>query len=107
MIRVTIDLCPGGNEDPKAVVHKGTLKIWNDLEQSEETEGRLGSYKATLSKWHHPKNVWKKGKVRDFNRRTRGPYDLLFLALLDSVGRRNFKQIREAMDVWGKGALRK
>lgn len=102
MIRVTIELCPGGIEDPEMVEHLGTAKIWNDMEETLEKGRDWGSYKVKLSKWTSPTAIWKRGKVRGFRRKTRGPYDLLFLALLDTVGKRNRKHVREALESWAK-----
>jgi hypothetical protein len=97
---VTIDLCPGGNEDPEMVEHLGTAIIHNDMEETLEKGRAWGSYKVRLSKWTSPEAVWRRGKVRGFRRKTRGPYDLLFLALLDIVGKRNRRHVREALESW-------
>jgi hypothetical protein len=43
-----------------------------------------------LSKWAPKEDqVWKKGRVADFDRKRRGPWDLLFLGLESIVGKRN------------------
>lgn len=100
MIRVTVDLCPGGDEE--AARHLGTAVIHNDLQQSLETSGHIGSYKVRLSKWGKPKSTWKRGRVLDFARRSRGPWDLLFLSLLDTVGKRNRRHVKKALEEWDK-----
>lgn len=88
MIRVTVELCPGGDESRARVL--GIARIANDLHDSLATGGDLGSYRATFSKWAPKESeVWKRGTVRGFDRKGRGPWDLLFLALRSAVGARN------------------
>lgn len=83
MIRVTIELLPHGSELHKR--HMGTAIISNDGTGDWES----GNYKVTLSKWGKPKVTWKKGTITDFDRKKRGPWDLLYLALHGIVGGRN------------------
>ena len=83
MIRVTVELLPFGDETKAE--HLGTAIIANDLTGDVET----GNYWATFSKWGRPNQVWKRGQVVNFERQTRGPWDLLYLALRDAVGMRN------------------
>ena len=96
MIRVTVELLPGG--DASRPKHLGTCLIANDLEDSSESDGRLGSYLIALSKWGRPitsirtaaqRDVWRRGRITGFRRRSRGPWDLLYLALRETVGDRN------------------
>lgn len=96
MIRVTVELIPGGGSTAK---HLGTAIISNDLEDSLETDGRRGSYMVKLSKWGKPdcrvkSNVWRTGRVRNFPRQSRGPWDLLYRALHETVGDRNKAVLR-------------
>lgn len=50
----------------------------------------LPNYTVRLSKWApREAETWKRGKVTRFNRRTRGPWDLVYLALRAVVGGRN------------------
>lgn len=88
MIRVTVELVSAVDAARSRVL--GIATISNDVVESVATHGALGSYRATFSKWA-PKTseTWKKGRVEGFNRRTRGAWDLLFLALRDAVGSRN------------------
>lgn len=83
MIRVTIELLPGGLEKGKK--HLGTMEISNDLSGTPE----VGNYNVRLSKWGRPTHTWKKGRVEGFYRLKRGPYDLMYLALKNIVGYRN------------------
>lgn len=88
MIKVTIELVSA--IDPTRSKVLGIALIANDGVTSKESDGNLGSYSVTLSKWA-PKlrDVWKSGRVKDFDRVGRGPWDLLFLALRNTVGDRN------------------
>lgn len=89
MIRVTVELIPGGIGRPRLL---GIAEISKDPVESETntTDGKLGSYTITLSKWA-PKQgeLWKRGRVEGFDRKRRGAWDLLFLGLRDCVGGRN------------------
>ena len=78
---------PGGTGKPRVL---GIAEISNDVQLSLDTKGKMGAYNVTLSKWA-PKEeeTWKKGRVEAFDRKKRGPWDLLFLALRDCVGKRN------------------
>ncbi len=82
MVRVTIELLPFGSEDRKR--HLGTIEISNDLTGTEKE----GNYKVRLSKFGKPESTWRKGVVRGFDRKKRGPFDLLLLALQATVGDR-------------------
>lgn len=83
MIRVTIELLPHGFETNKK--HLGTIDIANDA------TGTLtsGNYKAKLSKRGNPKSIWKTAEIKNFPRKQKGAYDLLYLVLKNSVGERN------------------
>jgi hypothetical protein len=83
MIRVTIQLIPRGDETKAR--HMGTVEIANDGTGDQA----LGNYKVRLSRMDSPTRAWKTGAIRGFNRKTRGPHDLLLLALLSIVGDRN------------------
>jgi hypothetical protein len=83
MLIVTIELAPKGDLAKKR--HLGTAYISNNLEGDLDT----GCYDVSLSKWGRPAETWKKGKVQGFHRLTRGPWDLLYLALRNTVGYRN------------------
>lgn len=83
MIRITVELLPGGHEAGKR--HLGTAEIWNDATGTETT----GHYRFRLSMWGRPDSTWRSGIVRNFPRKRRGPWDLLFQALAVAVGSRN------------------
>lgn len=83
MLRITIELLPGGNES--RAQHKGTCYIANDLSGDDVR----GNYKVFLSKAGQPKQVWKQGRVEGFPRKRLGAFDLLFRALLFTVADRN------------------
>jgi hypothetical protein len=88
MIRVTVELVSAIAPTRSRVL--GVAEIANDGEHSRETAGERGAYTVRLSKWA-PKltETWKTGRVADFDRKQRGPWDLLFLALRATVGSRN------------------
>jgi hypothetical protein len=48
LIRVTIEMIPGGHEQNKR--HMATIEIHNDLTDTMATGGRRGSYRARLSR---------------------------------------------------------
>jgi hypothetical protein len=88
MIRVTVELVSAIAPERNRVL--GVALLTNDGETSWATGGRLGDYRVTLSKWA-PKltETWKQGTIAAFDRKKRGPWDLLFLALRATVGSRN------------------
>lgn len=45
MIKVTVELIPGGVGAPRRL---GEARIWNDLEDTLATNGRLGSYEFNI-----------------------------------------------------------
>lgn len=89
MLRVTIELLPHGDESRKR--HLGTMEIAN----VGGTPSR-GNYRARLSKRGKPKQLWKEGAVTGFPRKRLGPYDLLYRALMATVGSRNGEKERDA-----------
>lgn len=89
-IRVTVELCPGGDwSNPQ---HLGTAIISNDGEGSVGS----GNYNVWLSKWGElpplwwtqRRHIWKQGRVESFARERLGPWDLLFRVLQATVGNR-------------------
>ena len=88
MLKVTIELLPHGDESRSRIL--GIATISNDGEASLKTDGELGDYNVSLSKWAPKQSeTWKSGRVERFNRLSRGPWDLLYLALRNIVGKRN------------------
>jgi len=56
-----------------------------------QSKGEVADYRYRIRKWTADRGIWKSGTVTGHNRRTRGPWDLLFLCLLDAVGERNLR----------------
>lgn len=85
MVRVTVEILPGGREDKKRLL--GIAEIAND---GTSTTPDLGNYTVKLSKWAPmEKETWKAGRVAGFRRRALGSWDLLYQALRATVGSRN------------------
>jgi hypothetical protein len=82
MVVITVELWPQGDPESKRCL--GVAHISNDGTGKEAS----GSYDVTLFTWGEMPKVWKKGRVEGFDRKKRGPWDLLLLALLDAVGDR-------------------
>lgn len=90
MIVVTVELYPMGPRQHLGVQRVCEARIWNDEAKTLFTQGAKGNYHATFSKREgKTEEVWARGRVLDFDRRARGEWDLLFLALKSAVGRRN------------------
>lgn len=89
MIRITVELVSGIHSSRNRTL--GVAEITNEGgELLVETSGRLSSYTVRLSKWA-PKlsETWRRGRVERFDRKARGPWDLLFCALRATIGDRN------------------
>lgn len=85
MLRVTIDLIPGGTGEPRTL---GVAHIINDATGDAQT----GNYEVVLLKsleYASKPGVWKSGEVKGFPRKRLGPWDLLCRALNATVGKRN------------------
>lgn len=82
MLRVNIELWPGGRESQKRDM--GTLIIANDGSGDQE----IGNYTYTISKWKN-EGVWRRGGIKEFNRVKFGSWDLLFRVLRECLGLRN------------------
>ncbi len=88
MIRVTVELCPGGDQSKPRLL--GIALIANNVRDTVESGGARGTYLALFSKWAPKQDeTWKRGRVTGFDRVKRGAWDLLYLALRDAVGDRN------------------
>ncbi len=86
MIRVTIEMLPGGNTECKRLI--GQIEIVNDGTGTEE----IGHYDVVITKEPpiaKARGIWKKGKVRNFPRKKLGPYDLLYKVCEELVGYRS------------------
>lgn len=80
MIRVTVELISALAPERSKIL--GVAEIDNDLKTSLATNGQQGSYNVSLSKWApKTKETWRRGKVENFDRKTHGAWDLLYLAL--------------------------
>lgn len=84
MIRVTLELVPGGIGEPE---HLGTIEIQNILTRSIETNGRRGDYAYEIFK-KRTKSPWRGGKVRDFPRRSQHCWNLV-RQILNQAAERN------------------
>ena len=86
MIKVTIELISARTKKTSVL---GIGEIANDATGTVE----IGNYDVALSKWAPKESeTWKKGRVEDFDRQKRGPWDLLYLALHSCVGKRNERE---------------
>jgi hypothetical protein len=95
MIHVRIEMWPLG--DQSEARHMGTIEIANDGTGTREE----GNYKVRLSRMDSPTRAWKSLAIKGFNRVTRGPHDLLLLALLSGVGQRNKRLIDQLKEEYG------
>lgn len=75
MIRVTLELLPGGNASKAR--HLGTAEIANDGTGT----AAKGNYTIRLSKWGRPNETWRRGALSGFDRHRDGPWDLLCMLL--------------------------
>ena len=92
MVVIKVEMWPGGNESRKQEFARA--EITNLASTTIATQGGKGDYHVRLSGgiWGRTDvmhRTWKTGKVKGFDRVKRGIWDLLFLALLDTVGYRN------------------
>jgi len=92
VIVVKLEMWPGGKAE--RAVEFGRMLIMNQMTTTQETRGELGDYLAEARGGVYGRpdlmnRVWKSGQVRRFNRKTRGAWDLLYLALRGLVGDRN------------------
>jgi hypothetical protein len=88
MIKITVELLSAISPDRNRTL--GIAEIANDGIESVQTQGRLGTYKVRLSKaGDKVRETWKTALVQHFDRKRRGGWDLLFLALFAAVGSRN------------------
>jgi len=99
MIRITVELCSARGREHDKLLGVGIIS-----NKGTSVDGRWGVYDVTLSKMApRTREDWKTGtvgldlntfetydgEVDRFDRVTRGPWDLLFLALRAIVGARN------------------
>lgn len=86
MIRVTIELDPGGLGTHKRVLHE--VEIANDLSTTLATKGRHGTYGYTIKSGDPAtgQRVVRSGVVRDFPRNAQNALMLLGRVLKDAYG---------------------
>lgn len=86
MIRVTIDLWPGGDPDRCQTLH--VIDVWNDLGDHRASRGRLGSYGYRISRKFRNSSdraPWqRKGAIRGFPRTRLNAVRLLQRVLNDA-----------------------
>jgi hypothetical protein len=80
MIRITVDMCPHGDESKARPL--GIMKIWNDVTGTREK----GNYGFRISKCGNAINqTWKEGEIKGFPRLRRNVWYLLFRALQNAM----------------------
>lgn len=86
MIRISIDMWPGGDERRAYPMH--VIEIWNDLDASVLSGGKYGDYKYRVSRKVKGRSLsWVRGGVvRGFNRRNLNSVHLLRAVLNDAYG---------------------
>lgn len=88
MLVCKLELWKKGNPNDK--VDYGTVFIANDgkgtLDQSDYDVVLMKVPALTKNK---KGGIWKKGRILNFSRRKRGPYDLLYTALRELLAERN------------------
>lgn len=85
MIRVTIEMLPGGSELRRQRLH--VIEIWNDLEDTRKNR-RFGSYRYRISRKINPETdrvTWhKEGRITRFPRAAKNSVHLLLAVLKDA-----------------------
>ncbi len=90
MIRVTIDLHPGGDADRATTLH--VIDIYNEVGTTRRTMGQYGDYGYRISRKLingvlPPKPVWAKtGQIKHFPRSRKNAVHLLAAVLKDALG---------------------
>lgn len=88
MIRVTLELIPGGVGEPELL---GTIDIDNRIGRTMATGGKRGDYNYELCK-KRKGHVVSKGHIDNFPRLSYHPWNLV-KRILDDVARKNMGQI--------------
>ena len=94
MVHVSINLYPKGNIY-RARNH-GTITLCNTGAQTVRSRG---DYSVQLSRRGRPESVLHVGHVRNFPRLKRTAYDLLLLALLNTLPRDRVKEMLALSDI--------
>lgn len=87
MIKCTLELCPGGVDDPETNEHLGTIKISNDIVGTVNTGGRRGNYRFDLWKKRYGSkiNPARSGMIDGFPRLSYHPWNLVRLILEEAA----------------------
>lgn len=80
MIKCTLELCPGGIDDPETNEHLGTIHIINNISKTVSTTGKRGTYDIQLWKKRRRGNSWTT-TVKNFPRLSYHPWNLVLRAL--------------------------
>jgi len=83
MIRITVEMVPFGLEAKKRVILKAEIANVSGIGTSK------ADYRYQLSRKGNPESIWKRGKIKDFQRKRRNAWDLIYVVLKDVVGSRN------------------
>lgn len=89
MIYIRVELWPHGNRERMRLLGEATIANTGDSED----RANVGNYDVRLlnsPEYANPGNegkVWMQGRVEGFPRKRLGPWDLLFRALMATVGR--------------------
>lgn len=97
MLVVRVYLRPGG--DRLAERQIGEMRIGRREMLKEIGKDNLASYNVALSsndkgRAFNPKKIWRTGLVSGFNRTRWGKWDLIYLALHETIGARHVKKNR-------------
>lgn len=82
MIKITVELCPHGDEKNSEVI--GLAKIWNDTTGSKSS----GNYGYKIFK-RGTSSIWRMGEIKNFPRKSLTGWDLLFRILRQEFSYRN------------------
>jgi len=84
MIRITVEVIPGGDESRKRL--HCIAEISNTGKETHATGGQYGSYKAKFYQnvLFNPSKVWRRGNAEHIHRKRRGAWDILFCCLYNA-----------------------
>jgi len=96
MLVIKIELWPGGHESKARVIGKAV--IVNQAVATLLSDGAVGDYRCELrggTATGNPDYLWKTARLKNFDRRRGGVWDMLYLLLHKAVGARN-RGLRDA-----------
>lgn len=92
MVYIKVEMWPGGNQKEARtlgealITNVGGTDTYGDYTY---TLSKFGGFETGLmSKVASVKTTWKKGKIFQFRRKTRGPWDLILTVLKDAIADR-------------------